>query len=67
MLAASGDMPERMSAGKVMKEPPPASAFWRPAQSPANRRRTKIMGFAVSLKGAILVPAVKRSAKRQPR
>src|SRR6185312_5308138 len=35
MLAARASMPERISAGSVTNEPPPASAFCTPAQSPA--------------------------------
>ncbi len=38
MLAARASMPVRMRAGKVTNEPPPASAFCTPAQSPAVNR-----------------------------
>ena len=31
MLAARASMPVSISAGSVMNEPPPASAFWVPA------------------------------------
>ena len=43
MLAASGDMPETISAGNVMNEPPPASVFCRPAHKPATRTRRRSM------------------------
>jgi hypothetical protein len=35
ILASLGSSPARMSAGSVMNEPPPASAFCAPAHSPA--------------------------------
>ena len=42
MLAASGDMPDMISAGSVTKEPPPASAFCSPAHRPAAKIRRSI-------------------------
>ncbi len=40
MFAARASRPEKMRAGRVTKEPPPARAFWIPAQSAtANSRR----------------------------
>src|SRR5215469_6865444 len=35
MFAVRASRPERISAGSVTNEPPPASAFWVPAQRPA--------------------------------
>ncbi len=43
MLAASGGIPDRISAGNVMNEPPPASVFCRPAHRPAARMRASSM------------------------
>src|SRR6185437_2398997 len=42
MLAARASIPARISAGKVTNEPPPASAFWTPAQRPAARSSNHI-------------------------
>ena len=41
-MAARGDMPETIRAGRVMKEPPPARAFCSPAHRPAKKMRTSI-------------------------
>src|SRR5208337_3097253 len=38
MFAARASMPVSISEGKVMKDPPPASAFWAPAQIEATNR-----------------------------
>ena len=35
ILLITSDMPEMISMGRVMKEPPPANAFCSPAQMPA--------------------------------
>src|SRR3954471_4347480 len=40
IFAARASSPARMSAGRVMNDPPPASAFCAPAQSPARRSRS---------------------------
>ena len=37
MFAAKGDIPDRISTGRVTKEPPPAREFCKPAQTPATR------------------------------
>ncbi len=45
MLAARASSPEKISAGRVTKEPPPARAFCTPAQSAtANSRSSVSMG-----------------------
>ncbi len=41
MLAARASMPVSISDGRVMNEPPPASAFCVPAQSEAIKRTTR--------------------------
>jgi len=38
MLAASGDMPDKINAGNVTNEPPPANEFCTPAHRPATKR-----------------------------
>src|SRR6185369_1869986 len=40
MLAASALMPVNIKAGKVRKVPPPAKAFWMPAQTATRKRMT---------------------------
>ena len=40
-MAARASMPVSISAGSVMNEPPPASAFCAPAQSEARAKRTQ--------------------------
>src|SRR3954468_24030729 len=42
MLAARGSSPARTRAGRVTNDPPPASAFCAPAQSPARKSRKNI-------------------------
>ena len=39
-FAYTDDMPPEINAGKVMKEPPPESAFIVPANSPAPKINT---------------------------
>jgi hypothetical protein len=47
MLAARASIPVSISAGKVMKEPPPANAFWQPAQRAA--KNSTASGMAGSM------------------
>jgi hypothetical protein len=41
ILAASAVMPVSIKAGRVRKVPPPASAFWMPAQTATKKRMIK--------------------------
>src|SRR5882757_10734730 len=43
ILAARGLIPLRISSGRVMKDPPPASAFCAPAHTEARKRITKVI------------------------
>ncbi len=52
MFAASGDIPDRISAGSVTNEPPPASAFCRPAHRPARMRRASIGAGGAKVAGS---------------
>src|SRR5579862_6891171 len=47
MLAARASMPENISEGSVMNEPPPASAFCAPAHMAA-KKRTMVASMALS-------------------
>ena len=49
MLASFGSTPAATSAARVMNEPPPASAFWAPAQSPATSSRSIMVMAAMAL------------------
>jgi hypothetical protein len=42
MSAAHASMPANFRAGKVTNDPPPASAFWAPAETAATNKTSKI-------------------------
>ena len=57
MLAARASSPVSIRAGRVMNEPPPASAFCVPAQKAATSKMARLVQVAAPCGGLMAQPS----------